>query len=214
MRTTSAAPWFRSTISWAMRVWARRRSSASNTFACRENKWPPEGAVSSVPRLWSSPGRAPPPAIGAVMCSSSVGTSRDPLHGPGQGSSRSAVRRRIPHHPRAYASMVHHCLRGLGGNDGVRVAMGDLPLAVLPTEDGRDAQRGRSDLLGVARPDPVALDLDDVGQVSARTLGDAIESEELAVMQDRGRMFEGLLDLTPPARGRAERVRERGVVAP
>jgi hypothetical protein len=68
------------------------------------------------------------------------------------------------------------------------VAVGDLPLAVFQTEDRRDAERGRCNLLGIAGPNPVALNLDDVGQVRARILRDSLEPEDdLAVVKDRGR---------------------------
>src|SRR6266511_1706793 len=93
MRTRSPAPWFRSTISCAMRVCARRRSSASKTFARNTKKRPPSGAVSAISWCLSwGPAALSSPAIGALM-SSSVGTSQDPLHGFYEGSSRRARHR-------------------------------------------------------------------------------------------------------------------------
>ena len=72
-RTRSSAPWLRSTISWAMRVCARRRSSASNTRV-RNTKRPPQGGPAC--RILCGAGRR---ALGHA--SSSVGISQDPLDG-------------------------------------------------------------------------------------------------------------------------------------
>ena len=47
MRTRFSAPWLRSTISWAMRVCARRRSEASNTRVRNTKRPPREGAGAS-----------------------------------------------------------------------------------------------------------------------------------------------------------------------
>src|SRR6266545_7317770 len=95
MRTRSPAPWFRSTISCAMRVCARRRSSASKTFARNTKKRPPSGAVSAISWCLSwGPAALSSPAMGALI-SSSVGTSQDPLHGFHEGSTRRA-RHRAP----------------------------------------------------------------------------------------------------------------------
>src|SRR3954447_15300940 len=74
--TRSAAPWFRSTISCAMRVWARRSSWASKTRA-RNTKRPPfPAAVGGFVRFESWARGAP--LIRVVL---SVGASRDSLHG-------------------------------------------------------------------------------------------------------------------------------------
>ena len=74
-RTTPSTPRLRSTISWAIRVTARRTSSAVSTWL-RARKTPPLGGVGAFAR---ADGRA----AAARICSSSVRASRDPFHGRG-----------------------------------------------------------------------------------------------------------------------------------
>ena len=72
--TTPSRPWLRSTISWAMRVMARRTSSASMHLAPGNENAPVRGRRDlAVVR----DGRS----AAARICSSSVRASRDPLHG-------------------------------------------------------------------------------------------------------------------------------------
>ena len=73
-RTTPSPPRFRSTISWAIRVTARRTSSAFRT-SLRARKTPPLGGVGAF--AVDGDGRV----AAARICSSSVQASRDPFHG-------------------------------------------------------------------------------------------------------------------------------------
>src|SRR5436190_6698541 len=81
-RTTSSAPWLRSTISCAIRVCARRRSTASSTPA-RNTKRPPPGLPSgAVSDAFGCPARD-----AAVMRTAfPVEASRDFLHGCAQAT--------------------------------------------------------------------------------------------------------------------------------
>src|SRR5262249_10813819 len=121
-----------STISCAIRVWARRRSSASRTCACREKEWPPEGAASFVRRLSWPPGRAPPPAMGAVMrCHPPCGPHGIPF----------TVRERLP---AGGALAAHPATRGRHG-DAAREApdVGEAHAPVHRGAHGRRQERGR-----------------------------------------------------------------------
>jgi hypothetical protein len=91
--------------------------------------------------------------------------------------------------------------------------MVDAPAILFASEVGGRAKRDRRKLVGPRDPHPHALDLEDVGQILARVLREALEAQALAVSDLGDRPFGRLVDLGPSASGWPQRVGEGRLVA-
>lgn len=106
---------------------------------------------------------------------------------------------------------LRHGLRWSTSRYRIRVAMHELPSAVFRTEDARDAQGNRSDLLAPADFRLEPLDFQDVPEVRGYAFREVLELDGPAVAVVRCGSTSRLLDLTPTAGGRAKGVREGDV---
>jgi SAM-dependent methyltransferase len=102
--------------------------------------------------------------------------------------------------------------RRLRRGDRVRVAMHELPGAVLGAEDAGDAETNCGEVVATTDLGPEALYFHDAGEIIRDVPCDALEADDLTVSVARSRSRSCLSDVLPTASERAERVAKRCIL--
>src|SRR5688500_10336199 len=90
----------------------------------------------------------------------------------------------------------------------------NFPRIPLASEDHRDPQRDRTDVIGTRQPRLRTLDVNDVAKVRSAVSGHFLETTDRAVPQLGRSRGAGLVDFRGSAARRAKRIREGDVLAP